>query len=157
MYSNNWIKHEFWFSTWMQLKKKNWERERGRDIMKANRGKIHAIEKEGKEVMRISGFVNFWSNYFVTFLWVSIISCNFFFHSSWSCNHVYSILMAIHSFPSQVIRIYLWFLIFQKKKVEQNCQKPWKKTRLKCWIFFYLYGRKYLLLQHSQFLQNYTH
>lgn len=122
MYSNNWIKHEFWFSTWMQLKKKKnkrEKRERERDIMKANRGKIHAIEKEGKDVMRISGFVSFWSNYFVTFLWVSIISCNFFFHSSWSCNHVYSILMAIHSFPSQVIRIYLWLLIFQKKKVEK--------------------------------------
>ena len=52
----------------MNAIKKKKERERERDIMKANRGKIHAIEKEGKEVMRISGFVNFWSNYFVTFL-----------------------------------------------------------------------------------------
>jgi len=48
-------------------KKKKQERETERDIMKANRGKIHAIEKEGKDVMRISGFVSFWSNYFVTF------------------------------------------------------------------------------------------
>lgn len=49
-------------------KNKREKRERERDIMKANRGKIHAIEKEGKDVMRISGFVSFWSNYFVTFL-----------------------------------------------------------------------------------------
>jgi hypothetical protein len=36
--------------------------------MKVNRGKIHAIENEGKGVMKVSGFVNFWFNYFGTFL-----------------------------------------------------------------------------------------